>query len=52
MPSEVLELRRQAVASAEAQLKGAKGTEARHYARLQLQRNQRALEAMETHAQH
>ena len=45
--SEVLRLRKQAVASAEAEFKGVTGRRARHYARLQLVRNRRALQAQQ-----
>ncbi len=49
----VLEMRQQSVAAAQQALKGAKGTEARHYARLRLQKSRRALEAQEeANAQH
>lgn len=44
---EVLKFRRAAVADAEAAFKGSKGTRARHYARLRLGRNRRALQAHE-----
>jgi len=47
--SDVLKLRREAVAHSEALLKrnGSKGARARHNARLQLQRDRRALEALQ-----
>lgn len=45
---QVLDLRRKAVAQAEQQFAGAKNSRARHYARLQLARNRRALEAQES----
>ena len=45
--SDVLSLRKQAVASAEAEFKGSTGRRARHTARLQLARNRRALQAQQ-----
>jgi hypothetical protein len=42
----LLQLRREAVEVAEQAFRKAKGAEARHYARLQLQKNRRALEAL------
>lgn len=43
----VLGLRREAVARAEHRFRGAKDRRARHYARLQLARNRRALQGQE-----
>ena len=56
MPEELLSekrllaLRRESVEAAEQAFEKAKGTEARHDARLRLQRNRRAMEALD--AQH
>ena len=44
---DVLQLRQEAVAHAEAAFKGSEGRRARHYARLQLARNRQALLAQE-----
>ena len=50
----LLELRQQSVRAAERDFKFAKGREARHYARLSLQKRRRALDALKevTRAQH
>ncbi len=44
---DALQLRRKAVAQAEAAFKGSKGRRVRHAARLQLAHNRRALQAIE-----
>ena len=50
---QVLSLRREAAARAEHEFKGAGDRRARHYARIQLVRNRRALQAQEAlNAQH
>ncbi len=45
--SDVLRLRQQAVAEAEQTIKGSSDRRARHYARLQLARNRRALHSQQ-----
>ena len=44
---QLLDLRQEAVARAEATFEGSKDRGARHYARLQLARNRRALQALQ-----